>query len=463
MIKQSLNRIVNLLLILVLFSSCSPSLYPNNQYLMEESFLLMLSARMNLLDEDTLITEMNSNTAKLMKPVMQTQQEKINQLRLLADYYRYYDQKYGKQNAELSNALKIKSDELRDQADILERRMRRVGFFRQAGRALGRVVCFVMDRVGERVEVLVEENIRETINSVVISPRRLAQQQITLGWHRLLGPLGGSAASIIRAELFPQLDRARERLMAESNRLPDPGNELADSILNSNSPRSDRLPNAEPPKENNQRSMFESFSQTPDHVKISLWGPIPAMDVVHKNGQIGPGHDAIWYFEPQDIPKFNMAIMMDNETQKMTGNLSGSALYEYNDSDLAFYHGQADIIGKIIPGEYQTTTDQNSTSISVPIEIKFSGSVHEANQFSTSTQDPNGPGIVPRYIVFIAYQDVDFEVTVLGTLKLISNDDGTASMEIQVTNCENSSFYSPSEGALLSNCSVHLIWNELPD
>lgn len=463
MTKHSLYRIVNLLLILVLFSSCSPTPYPSNQYQMEESFLLMLSARMNLLDEDTLITGTNSHAAKLMKPVMQTQQEKINQLRLLADYYRYYDQKYGKRNEELSNALTTKSLELRNQADILERRMRRVGFFRQAGRALGRVVCFVMDRVGDRVEVLVEENIRETINSVVISPRRLAQQQIALGWHRLLAPLGGSAASIIRAELFPQLDRVHERLMAESNRLPDPGNELTDSILNSNSPRSDRLPDAQPPKDTKKDSMFESFSQSPDDVKISLWGPIPAMDVEFADGQIGPGHDAIWYFEPQEISKFNMAIMMDNETQKITANLSGIALYEYNDLDLAFYHGQADITGKINSVEYQITSDQAATSISVPIEIKFSGSVHEANQFSASTQNPDGPGEVPLHIDFIAYQDVEFEVTVFGTLKLISKDDGTASMEIQVTDCENSSFFSPSEGALLSNCSVHMIWNDFFD
>jgi len=70
---------------------------------------------------------------------------------------------------------------------------------------------------------------------------------------------------------------------------------------------------------------------------------------------------------------------------------------------------------------------------------------------------------VPLYLEYIAYQDVEFEVTVFGTLKLISNNSGTASMEIEVTDCENSSFFSPSEGALLSNCSVHLIWNELPE
>lgn len=455
MIKQSLNRIVNLLLILVLFSSCSPSLYPNNQYHMEESFLLMLSARMNLLDEGTLITGMNSNAAKLMKPVMQTQQEKINQLRLLADYYVYYSQKYGNRDAELSNALIKKSLELRGQADKLERRMQRVSFFRRAGRALGRVVCFVMDRVGERVEVLVEENIRETINAVVISPRRLAQQQITLTWHRLLGPLGGSAASIIRSELFPQLDRARERLMAESNRLPDPGNELADSILNSNSPRSDRLPPQSVPQEEPENVVsFDTFTESPDLVQISLSGSIPCQTLPGEFAKMQI-KDCQWYFEPQEIRKWNMVIESNDYDLRALGNFSGIALsykeiYQLNIFDDSY----ADIKGSFRSSEVTELEDKDSYKIIAPFQMTFSGSIHQPGLYVTGSDTPGGPAVLK----YVTYQDIVFSTTISGTLTIEPNGD-KIKINFVAKNCENIEFAASTADTQLTFCYIQITWN----
>ncbi len=463
--KTSIYRSILLLVVIALVSSCSANPYPKNQYRMDESFLLMLTARMNLIGENAVITGINSGTGKFIKPISQTQQEKANQLRLLADYYWYYAQKYGERDAQVQNALWLKSGQLREQADKLERRLQRGGFFRQAGRSLGRAVCFVMDQVGNKVETVVEENIRETINSVIISPRSIVQGRINLGWNRLLGPLGGSAASIIRAELFPQLDRAHARLLAEASRLPDIGNELTDSIINGGSPRSDRLPQQSADQQEMEESFtFNSITNLPDLVDITLWGPIPALPYT-SNGQYysNEGVESGWSFIPQSIEKWVMSVMIDDTENKILGNFSAIALYYYEDEDkLTVSEGHADIIGSIPSSQFTIQEDQNSKFITAPFEMTLTGSVHQPNQYASSIYDGYG-NLVPRYLVYVVYQDVDFDITIFGTLKLTIQEDGTESLEMKVTDCENSKFFSPSEGAQLTNCSIDLIWNKLPD
>lgn len=462
--KTSIYRFILLLVFIALVSSCSANPYPSNQYRMDEAMLLMLTARMNLLGEEALMAGITGGTAGVMKPILQTRQEKVDQLNLLADYYKYYAQKYGERDAVVRDALWKKSAELREQANKLERRLQRGGFFRQSGRVLGRVVCFVMERVGEKVETVVEENIRQTINSVVISPRTIVKGRINLVWNRLLGPLGGSAASIIRAELFPQLEHSREWLLAEANRLPDSGNELTDSILNGGSPRSDRLPQGSADQQELEEvSMFSVLSQPPDSVDITFWGPIPAMDVKWKNGQVGPLHDAIWYFEPKNIEKWVMSVSVDQTEKKILGNFSAIALYYYEDEDkLTVSEGYADIIGNIPSSQFTFQDDENSKFMTAPFEMTLAGSVHQPNQLVTVIYDDYG-NLVPRYIQSVAYQDVDFDITIFGTLKLTIQEDGSESLEMKVTDCENSKFFSPSEGAQLTNCSMNLIWNKLPD
>lgn len=455
MSKQSFSRFISVLLIFILLSSCSANPYPNDQYRMDESMLLMFTARMNLLGDNISLAGINNGTAKLMIAALQTQQEKINQMRLLAEYYQYYAQKYGERDVEVRNALTIKAAELYEQADKLERRQQRGGFFRRAGRALGRVVCFVMDRVGEKVEVVVEENIRETINAVVISPRRLAQQQITLGWHRLLGPLGGSAASIIRSELFPQLDRARERLMAETNRIPDPGNELADSILNSGSPRSDRLPSQSVPQEEPAYAVaFDTLSESPDLVQISLSGSIPC--------QILPGEfakmqfkDCHWYFDPQEIRKWHLAFESNDDELKILGNFSGIALaYKEIDQLNIFDDSYADIMGSFQSSEVTELADKDSYKIIAPFQMTFSGSIHQPCTYVSGSDTPGGPAVLK----YVAYQDIEFTTTVDGTLTIEPNGDKNK-INFVAKNCENNEFTASTADTQLTFCYVQITWN----
>jgi len=84
--------------------------------------------------------------------------------------------------------------------------------------------------------------------------------------------------------------------------------------------------------------------------------------------------------------------------------------------------------------------------------MNFTGNVHEPNQFAAS-------GSVIDYLV---YHDVDFDIRVFGTLKIISSNTETARIELEVNDCENSSFNSPNEGAQLTKCSVLLIWDNIP-
>lgn len=455
MSRQSVSRVISVLLIIILLSSCSANPYPNDQYRMDESMLLMFTARMNLLGDNISLAGINNGAAKLMIAALQTQQEKINQMRLLAEYYQYYAQKYGERDVEVRNALTIKAAELNEQADKLERRQQRGGFFRRAGRALGRVVCFVMDRVGEKVEVVVEENIRETINAVVISPRRLAQQQITLGWHRLLGPLGGNAASIIRAELFPQLDRARERLMAETNRLPDPGNELADSILNSGSPRSDRLPSQSVPQEEPEYAVsFDTLSESPDLVQISLIGSIPCQTLPGEWAKMQI-KDCQWYFEPQEIRKWHMAIESNEDELKALGNFSGIALaYKEIDQLNIFDDSYADIKGSFQSSEVTELADKDSYKVIAPFQMTFSGSIHQPCLYVSGNDTPGGPAVLK----YVAYQDIEFTTTVDGTLTIEPNGDKNK-INFVAKNCENNEFTASTADTQLTFCYVQITWN----
>ena len=207
---------------------------------------------------------------------------------------------------------------------------------------------------------------------------------------------------------------------------------------------------------------FDNLNNLPDNVEIALGGPIPALPLT-SNGQYfsNEGKESAWYFAPQNIEKWVMSIMTDDTEKKIMGNFSAIALYYYEDEDkLTVSEGHADIIGSIPSSQFTIQIDQNTQFITAPFEMTFTGSVHQPNQFASSIYKNNI--LVPRYIKYLVYHDVDFEVTVFGTFKLVIQNDGTESLEMEVTDCENSKFSSPNEGAQLTECSIRLVWDNIP-
>ncbi len=466
------NRIVTfitlLFLVITLLSACTPNRYPRNQYNMDESMLLMLTARLNLLGDQALQPgQMASTSDGIMLVSHKSAEEKINQLRLLADYYRYYSDIYkGQDNDKVSQAFRTKHLELLDQADKMERRLRRGSFFQRIGRTVGRVINFTMDRVGEQTQVLVESQIRTTIRTFVISPRNLARGQINLAWTRLLGPFGGNAASLLRAELFPQLDRYRDRLLAQADQLPDYAGDLENEILNDGSaPRSDRLPPPAPSENTQEESSFGTISTLPDLVKISLYGPIPAMPFYNRlQDQYYPneGEMSGWSFSPQNIEKWHLAIseLTDGHQVIVLGNFSGIAVY-YEEEEHGAYvsEGEADLTGSFRSHPF----DKSQTEFTdIPVEMKFAGNVHQPNQYLGGPLTVNGKPTDQWDVIVLVYHDVDFEITVFGTMSITANPDNTARMEFTVSNCENSQFSSPNPGATLTRCNIQLNWEHIP-
>lgn len=202
-----------------------------------------------------------------------------------------------------------------------------------------------------------------------------------------------------------------------------------------------------------EESKFTTFTFPPDTVEISFLGPIPAMPVTsNKTGQYYPkGHDTLWSFEPEDIEDWSIAFLLNKNDEMISGTFFGKALYHEEDP---FYvvDGKADISGYIPLSKYSIEQAGGTITTSAPIGMTFSGKVHEPNQFAT-----NG-----SVIDFLVYHDVDFFITVEGTLKISTTNNETFLMEFEVNDCENSKFSSTNEGAQLSKCFVHLIWNDIP-
>jgi hypothetical protein len=466
--KKTASFISLLLLVSISLSACTPNMYRQGQYTMDESMLLMFTARLTLLGEQALQPEeLTSATNLILFTPQTTTEEKINQLRLLADYYRYYGDIYrGQFDSKVSEAFRAKNLDLLDQADRLERRLRRGSVLQRIGRTLGSVISFAMDRAGERAQVLVESQIRATIRTFVISPRNLARGQVDLAWYRLLGPFGGNAASLLRAELFPQLDRHRDRLLAQADRLPDFAGDLENEILNGNSaPRSDRLSNSSPSEAALDGSTFETISNPPDMVNVSLWGSIPAMPYYNKSQDqyySEEGKMSAWSFSPQNIVKWHMASSSLNEGDQeiILGNFSGIAKY-YEEEEHGAYvsEGEADVIGSFRSPPLDNKTQTEITKF--PFEMKFSGRVHQPNQYAGGPMWDNGKLTDQWEVSHLVYQDVEFEITVSGVMSFTVNPDNTVRMELNVSNCENSQFSSPSPGITLTNCDVQLIWDNI--
>jgi hypothetical protein len=197
-----------------------------------------------------------------------------------------------------------------------------------------------------------------------------------------------------------------------------------------------------------------NISTPPDVVEITLWGPIPSMPVTsNKTGQTYPngGHEALWDFQPKSIENWMISLQLNMIDENITGNFSGTASYHAEDP-LYVIDGKADIVGALLDPKYSNRQEGEAITISIPIRMNFTGNVHEPNQFAAS-------GSVIDYLV---YHDVDFDIRVFGTLKIISSNTETARIELEVHDCENSQFSSTNEGAQLTKCSVLLIWDNIP-
>ncbi len=196
------------------------------------------------------------------------------------------------------------------------------------------------------------------------------------------------------------------------------------------------------------------FNTPPDVVKISLWGPIPPMAVTsNKTGQTYPngGHEALWDFQPKHVENWDIFLRLNTNEESVTGNFSGDAIYHEEDP-LYVIDGKAIIIGALLDPMYTSQQEGEIITVSIPIRMDFEGSVHEPNQFAAS-------GSVIDYLV---YHDVDFDIRVVGTLKIILSNKETYRVEIEVNDCDNSKFSSTLQGAQLTKCSVLLVWDNLP-
>ena len=172
----------------------------------------------------------------------------------------------------------------------------------------------------------------------------------------------------------------------------------------------------------------------------------------NKTGQTyEKGHDTLWDFQPKSIENWNLSLRLESYVELISGNFSGTAIYHEEDP-LYVINGKADIIGVIPNSKQKSIQTGDILTISAPFEMTFSGNVYEPNQFAAS-------GSV---IDFLVYHDVDFEISVFGTIKIISSNSETARIELEVNDCENSRFSSTNQGAQLTNCSVLLVWNDVP-
>jgi len=198
-----------------------------------------------------------------------------------------------------------------------------------------------------------------------------------------------------------------------------------------------------------------SFAIPPDRMEITLLGPVPAMPFTSKKtGQYyEKGHDTLWDFQPKSIEKWNFSLRLESYVDRISGNFSGTALY-HEDAPLYVIDGKADIVGVIPNSEHKSSQTGDVITISAPFEITFSGNVHEPNQFSANADETE--------LYYLVYHDVDFNITVVGTINVILSKNETARIELVVDDCDNSEFSSTNEGAQLTKCSVLLVWDNLP-
>lgn len=198
---------------------------------------------------------------------------------------------------------------------------------------------------------------------------------------------------------------------------------------------------------------YINISAPPDVVEITLWGPIPAMPVTsNKTGQTyEKGHDSLWDFQPKSIVDWVISLQLNRIEESLLGNFSGTALYHEEDP-LYVIDGEAIVIGVLEGPDFTSEENWDAITITIPIRMDFTGKVHEPNQFAAN-------GSVIDYLV---YHDVDFEIRVFGTMKIISSTPETARIELEVNDCENSRFSSTNQGAQLTKCSVLLVWDKVP-
>lgn len=206
------------------------------------------------------------------------------------------------------------------------------------------------------------------------------------------------------------------------------------------------------PPGNNSKDFI--FTAPPDVVEISLWGPIPAMSVTsNKTGQTyEKGHDAHWTFMPKVVEDWDIFLRLNTNDESITGYFSGEALY-HEEEPLYVIDGKAIIIGTLLDPMY-TSQQGEVITVSNPIRMNFTGNVHEPNQYAANADETE--------LDFLVYHDVDFDIRVVGALKIILSNNETYRVEIEVNDCKNSKFSSTNEGAQLTKCSVLLVWDNLP-
>lgn len=196
-----------------------------------------------------------------------------------------------------------------------------------------------------------------------------------------------------------------------------------------------------------------SLSIPPETMEITLWGPIPAMSVTsNKTGQTyEKGHDALWDFQPKSSENWYFNFLLEKKVERISGSFIGRTFYHEEDP-LYFIDGEAEIRGIIPHSKYTIEQEGEERTIYTPFRMTFSGNVHEPNQFAAS-------GSVIDYLV---YHDVDFEITVMGSMKIVLSNDETVRVELDVNDCFDSKFSSTNEGAQLTKCSVLLVWDNVP-
>ncbi|HSM25893.1 MAG TPA: hypothetical protein VK856_13605 [Anaerolineaceae bacterium] len=196
-----------------------------------------------------------------------------------------------------------------------------------------------------------------------------------------------------------------------------------------------------------------SFSIPPDTMEITLWGPIPAMPVTsNKTGQTyEKGHETLWDFQPKSSENWYFNFLIEKKVEKISGSFIGRTFYHEEDP-LYFIDGEAEIRGIIPHSKYTIEQEGELRTIYTPFRMTFSGKVHEPNQFSASGSEIN----------YLVYHDVDFNITVVGSMKIVLSNDETVRVELDVNDCVDSKFSSTNEGAQLTKCYVLLIWDNVP-
>jgi hypothetical protein len=354
--------------------------------------------------------------------------EKINELRLLSEAYFDLAARLDDSSPQVIDYLRIKANQLNEQADRLERRRNRGGIFRRIGRTIGNIIGRTMDFTGRTVEIFVESEIENRISAIIHTPRNLVKGEILLVIEQLAQQRGGQVVRLLNGRTRQNIQRVAVLLQnipetAQIGRnlsnLPDLSRDLdrglnifspmegtleaaSNQFLNGGETRNDQLPTPKQTDEQENQSFgFESYQIENLTSDIVLIGHeiCPPPESGEFNELILRGHPAgstcNWSIG-METDQVNLALalnVLDKDDKSASGTLIGNFSGEIHDSSDPkwFGTGKGRYSGKIDTGEFSIKGNSEEylyrMSGTGTITVNISGDYEIYHVFNTTYGD----------------------------------------------------------------------------